>query len=109
MMENNDEFYFDTEELEDIIVYYLELGDFNYADMAVNFGLKLHPNSLEIKIKKLEVLLEWEDYNMAKELIDELKGSFYGEYRLFGLLAPRYYSEFRKPKRFHRNLQKTRT
>jgi hypothetical protein len=26
MMENNDEFYFDTEELEDIIVYYLELG-----------------------------------------------------------------------------------
>jgi hypothetical protein len=43
MMENNDEFYFDTEELEDIIVYYLELGDFNYADMAVNYGLKLHP------------------------------------------------------------------
>jgi len=52
MMENNDEFYFDTEELEDIIVYYLELGDFNYADTAVNYGLKLHPNSLDIKIKK---------------------------------------------------------
>ena len=57
MMENNDEFYFDTEELDDIIVYYLELGDFNYADMAVNYGLKLHPNSLDIKIKKLEVSL----------------------------------------------------
>ncbi len=70
-MENNDEFYFDTEELEDIIVYYLELGDFNYADNAVNYGLKLHPNSLDIKIKKLEVLLEWEEYNAAKELIDD--------------------------------------
>ena len=35
-METNDELYFDTEELEDIIVYYLELGDFNYADTAVH-------------------------------------------------------------------------
>ena len=74
-MENNDEFYFDTEELEDIIVYYLELGDFNYADMAVNYGLKLHPNSLDIKIKRLEILLEWKSIIRRKELIDELKGA----------------------------------
>lgn len=98
MMENNDEFYFDTEELEDIIVYYLELGDFNYADMAVNFGLKLHPNSLEIKIKKLEVLLEWEDYNMAKELIDELKGSSM-EHTDFLVCYAKYYSNLGNPKR----------
>ncbi|WP_175621403.1 tetratricopeptide repeat protein [Chryseobacterium schmidteae] len=98
MMENNDEFYFDTEELEDIIVYYLELGDFNYADMAVNFCLKLHPNSLEIKIKKLEVLLEWEDYNMAKELIDELKGSSM-EHTDFLVCYAKYYSNLGNPKR----------
>lgn len=98
MMENNDEFYFDTEELEDIIVYYLELGDFNYADMAVNFGLKLHPNSLEIKIKKLEVLLEWEDYNMAKELINELKGSSM-ENTDFLVCYAKYYSNLGNPKR----------
>ncbi|MCD1115518.1 tetratricopeptide repeat protein [Chryseobacterium turcicum] len=98
MMENNDEFYFDTEELEDIIVYYLELGDFNYADMAVSFGLKLHPNSLEIKIKKLEVLLEWEDYNMAKELIDELKGSSM-EHTDFLVCYAKYYSNLGNPKR----------
>ena len=97
-MENNDEFYFDTEELEDIIVYYLELGDFNYADMAVNFGLKLHPNSLEIKIKKLEVLLEWEDYNMAKELINELKGSSM-ENTDFLVCYAKYYSNLGNPKR----------
>ncbi len=98
MMENNDEFYFDTEELEDIIVYYLELGDFNYADMAVNFGLKLHPNSLEIKIKKLEVLLEWEDYNLAKELIEELKGSSM-ENTDFLVCYAKYYSNLGNPKR----------
>lgn len=73
MVENNEEYYFDTEELEDIIIYYLELGDISYAEMAVNFGLKLHPNSPEIKVKKLEVLLELEKYSEAKPLIDELK------------------------------------
>ena len=48
MIENNDEFYFDTEELEDIIIYYLELGDISYADLAVTYGLKIHPQSTEI-------------------------------------------------------------
>ncbi|MGE8527330.1 tetratricopeptide repeat protein [Chryseobacterium rhizosphaerae] len=98
MMENNDEFYFDTEELEDIIVYYLELGDFNYADMAVNFGLKLHPNSLEIKIKKLEILLEWEEYNTAKELINELKGSSM-EHTDFLVCYAKYYSNLGNPRK----------
>ncbi|AZB18937.1 hypothetical protein EG352_14700 [Chryseobacterium indologenes] len=98
MMENNDEFYFDTEELEDIIVYYLELGDFNYADMAVSYGLKLHPNSLDIKIKKLEILLEWEEYNTAKGLINELKGSSM-ENTDFMVCYAKYYSSLGNPKR----------
>ena len=97
-MENNDEFYFDTEELEDIIVYYLELGDFNYADNAVNYGLKLHPNSLDIKIKRLEILLEWEDYNTAKELIDELKGSSM-ENTDFMVCYAKYYSNLGNPRK----------
>ncbi|WP_179470331.1 tetratricopeptide repeat protein [Chryseobacterium sp. H1D6B] len=98
MIENNDEFYFDTEELEDIIVYYLELGDFNYADNAVNYGLKLHPNSLDIKIKRLEVLLEWEDYNTAKELIDELKAASM-ENTDFLVCYAKYYSNLGNPRR----------
>lgn len=98
MMDSNDEFYFDTEELEDIIVYYLELGDFNYADVAVNYALKLHPNSLDIKIKKLEILLEWEDYNTSKELIDELKGSSM-ENTDFLVCYAKYYSNLGNPKK----------
>ncbi|PQA94806.1 hypothetical protein B0A69_09935 [Chryseobacterium shigense] len=98
MMENNDEFYFDTEELEDIIVYYLELGDFNYADNAVNYGLKLHPNSLDIKIKRLEILLEWEDYNTAKELINELKGASM-ENTDFLVCYAKYYSSLGNPRK----------
>ena len=72
MIENNDEFYFDTEEYIEIIIYYLELGDYSYAEMAVNHALKIHPNSLEVKTKQLEVFLELERYTKAKELLDEL-------------------------------------
>lgn len=98
MIENNDEIYFDSEEIEDIIIYYLELGDFSYAEMAVNYGLKLHPNSIEIKVKKLEVLLELEQYKQAKELIDELKETSM-ETTDFLVCCAKYYSNLGNPRK----------
>lgn len=98
MLENNDQFYFDTEELEDIIVYYLELGDLNRADIAVKFGLQLHPSSIEIKVKKLEVLLELEFYPLAKELIDELAASA-GDSTDFLACCAKYYSNLGNPRK----------
>ncbi len=73
MIENNEEHYFDTEELEEIIIYYLELGDISFAEQAVQYAEKLHPSSIEIKTKKLEVLLELENYVEAKKIIDDLR------------------------------------
>lgn len=75
MVENKDQVYFDTEELDEIIVYYLELGDISFAEKAVNFALKLHPNSIEIKTKQLEVLLELENYVQARPIIDDLRAT----------------------------------
>ncbi len=98
MIENNEEFYFDTEELEDIIIYYLELGDISYAEMAVNFGLKLHPNSIEIKTKKLEVLLELENYLQAKKIIEELQ-EFSIESTDFLVCCAKYYSNLGNPRK----------
>ena len=98
MIENNEEIYFDSEEIEDIIIYYLELGDFSYAEMAVNYGLKLHPNSIEIKVKKLEVLLELEQYKQAKELIDELKEASM-ETTDFLVCCAKYYSNLGNPRK----------
>ncbi len=51
------------------------MGDINFAEMAVNYGLKLHPNSIELKVKQLEVFLELEKYVQARQLIEELKPS----------------------------------
>lgn len=98
MLENNNEIYFDTGELEDIIIYYLELGDITFAERAVTYGLKLHPNSPEILTKKLEVLLELENYSEAKKIIDELK-----EYSMedtdFLVCCAKYYSNLGNPRK----------
>lgn len=98
MIENNEELYFDTEEYVDIIIYYLELGDYSYAELAVNHALKIHPNSLEIKTKQLEVFLELERYGKAKELIDELHQSSL-EDTDFLVCCAKYYSNLGNPKK----------
>lgn len=98
MIENNEELYFDTEEYEDIIIYYLEMGDITFAETALKYALKLHPNSLELKIKKFEVFLELENYNRAKELMDELKEASM-ENTDFLVCCAKYYSNLGNPRR----------
>lgn len=98
MKENNENLYFDSEELEDLVIFYLEMGDINYAEMAINYGLKLHPNSIELKVKQLEVLLELEQYVLAKEIIEELKPSC-SESTDFLVCCAKYYSNNGNPRK----------
>ena len=98
MIENNEELYFETEEYEDIIIYYLEMGDISFAETATKLALQLHPQSLELKIKKLEVLLELENYSQAKELMLELQESSM-ESTDFLVCCAKYYSNLGNPRR----------
>lgn len=98
MIEYNEEYYFSSEDLEEIIIHYLEIGDINFAELAVNFAIQLHPNSIEIKTKQLEVLLELEQYTQAKSLIEELKNSSM-ETTDFLVCCAKYYSNLGNPRR----------
>ncbi|KMQ71377.1 tetratricopeptide repeat protein [Chryseobacterium koreense] len=98
MIENNEELYFETEEFDEIIIYYLELGDVSYAEIATNYALKIHPNSLQLKTKKFEVLLELENYTQARELMDELRESSM-ESTDFLVCCAKYYSNLGNPRR----------
>lgn len=98
MIENNEELYFDIEEYEDIIVCYLEIGDITMAETATRYALNLHPDSLDIKIKKLEVFLELENYVYVKQLMDELKESSM-ESTDFLVCCAKYYSNLGNPRR----------
>lgn len=98
MIENNEELYFETEEYEDIVIYYLEMGDISFAETAIKYALQLHPQSLELKIKKFEVLLELENYSLAKELMQELQESSM-ENTDFLVCCAKYYSNLGNPRR----------
>lgn len=98
MIENNEELYFETEEFEDIIIFYLEMGDVSYAELATNYALKIHPNSIELKTKKFEVLLELENYTQAKEIMHELKEASM-ETTDYLVCCAKYYSSLGNPRR----------
>ncbi len=62
--------YFDTEEFEMIIEYYLDKDNDKDAAIALDLGLRLHPYSEELKLKKVQILTIWESFDKALEVLD---------------------------------------
>lgn len=73
MIEENENYYFDADEMEDIIGYYLDIGDLPFAEKALNYANSLHPNLYIFKIKELELLIELHQLKESAKLIEELK------------------------------------
>ncbi|MGI9527554.1 MAG: tetratricopeptide repeat protein [Weeksellaceae bacterium] len=73
MLEENEYYYFDTEEFTEIISYYLDVGDLPFAQKAIEYAIELHPESVSLKVKVLEYYIEIEELHLASELIAELK------------------------------------
>jgi len=92
MLENNESVFFDVEECSDIISYYLEIGDYKSGEIALNYALNLYSDSLEIKIRKLELLLEKGDNLVAKTLIDELESLADDDNLDYIMCTAKYYS-----------------
>ncbi|NAW51581.1 tetratricopeptide repeat protein [Elizabethkingia argentiflava] len=98
MIENNEELFFDIEEYEDVISYYLEIGDYQYAEEAIKYAQNLYPDSERIKLRKLEFLLEKEENLQAKILIRELENSA-DEDMDFIICCAKYYSNMGNPRK----------
>ena len=65
-MINDDESFLDLDEVEDIILYYLNEDNFDYAEKAICYGIDLYPESLNIIILKSEFLLTTNKINEAE-------------------------------------------
>lgn len=73
MRENSQACYFDVEDFESIVSYYLFNSSIDKAREAVADGMYFHPNSLELKLKLLEVEIEDEQVRNAIDLLQEVK------------------------------------
>ncbi|MFL2582380.1 MAG: tetratricopeptide repeat protein [Flavobacteriales bacterium] len=73
MLANQENYYFDCEEFQDIIEYYLLRSDFDKAKHVVDYSLNLHPTSIDLKILKTQVLVGFLKYKDALDLVEEIE------------------------------------
>ncbi|GAB2774693.1 tetratricopeptide repeat protein [Salinimicrobium soli] len=72
MLKTNDVLFFDSNEFENIIHFYLENGKIALAKKAVKLGLSQHPGSVNLKLLKIEILVFEDKLDMAERLLDEI-------------------------------------
>ena len=73
MLKTNDVLFFDSNEFENIIHHYLEIGKINLAKKAVKLGLSQHPSSINLKLLKVEILVFEDKLDLADGLLAEVQ------------------------------------
>ncbi|CAM1344467.1 tetratricopeptide repeat protein [Tenacibaculum amylolyticum] len=73
MLKTNDVYFFDATEFEDIIQHYLNIGKHSLAKKALELGLDQHPNSIALKLLKVEIFIFEDSIEAAVKLINEIE------------------------------------
>ena len=74
MLKTDDVYFFDAEDFEEIIHYYLNQGKVSLGKKAIQIGLEQHPHSAELKLLKVEVLVFEDSFLKAENILDEATG-----------------------------------
>ncbi len=98
MLEENENWYYDSDDFCDIINHYLDINDLTYTDKALKYALDQHPENTDIKIRKLDYLLTTEQFFVSVELIKELK-DIAADDMDFLICRAKYYSLTDRPER----------
>ncbi len=72
MLKTNKILFFDSEEFEDIILHYLDLGKPSLAKKALKLALEQHPKSTGLKLVQVEMLVYDDKLDAAEKLLNEL-------------------------------------
>ena len=72
MLKTNKVLFFDSEEFEEIILHYLDMGKASLAKKALKLGLEQHPRSTGLKLVQVEMLVYDDKLDQAEKLLNEL-------------------------------------
>lgn len=72
MLKTNKVLFFDSEEFEEIILHYLDMGKASLAKKALKLALEQHPKSTGLKLVQVEMLIYEEKLDLAEKLLNEL-------------------------------------
>lgn len=73
MLKTNKVLFFDSEEFEEIILHYLDIGKAALAKKALKLALDQHPNSTGLKLVQVEIYIYDEKLDLAEKLLNELQ------------------------------------
>ncbi|OYU80183.1 MAG: hypothetical protein CFE23_10725 [Flavobacterium sp. BFFFF1] len=72
MLKTNKVLFFDSEEFEEIILHYLDMGKASLAKKALKLALEQHPKSTGLKLVQVEMLVYDDKLDTAEKLLNEL-------------------------------------
>ena len=72
MLKTNKVLFFDSEEFEEIILHYLDMGKPALAKKALKLALEQHPRSSGLKLVQVEMLVFEDKLDQAEKLLNEL-------------------------------------
>ncbi|MBP6001564.1 MAG: tetratricopeptide repeat protein [Flavobacterium sp.] len=72
MLKTNKVLFFDSEEFEEIILHYLDMGKSNLAKKALKLALEQHPKSTGLKLVQIEMLIYDDKLDLADKMLNEL-------------------------------------
>ncbi|MFJ1322076.1 tetratricopeptide repeat protein [Capnocytophaga canis] len=73
MLKKNHISFFDVDEFEEIVEYYLELGKMTKAKHALQIGRSQHPSASSLKLFEIEVMIFEDNLQQASHLLAELE------------------------------------
>jgi len=69
MLQSNKVYFFDSEEFEEIVYHYMDVGKMNLAKKAIDLSLSQHPTSIPLKLIKVELLVFENKLKLAEKLL----------------------------------------
>ncbi len=72
MLKTNKVLFFDSEEFEEIILHYLDMGKASLAKKALKLALEQHPKSTGLKLVQVEMLIYEDKLDLAEKLLNDL-------------------------------------
>ena len=72
MLKTNNVLFFDSNEFENIIHHYLEIGKIALAKKAIKLGLEQHPSSINLKLFQTEIFILENKFDEANKTLETL-------------------------------------
>lgn len=73
MLKTDKVYFFDAEDFENIIQYYIDSGNINLAKRALHLALKQHTSHTDLLLLKSEILISDKDYTEAWKLLEVIE------------------------------------